>query len=122
MYRYGNIVTKIINSISIVLMVIGLILIIIGAIQQDQEALDNGSKCLGYGVHFFIATILCIIFVVNKAEKEVEADFYRSNTPFIVSIVFGVISQNPFYVIAGIFGLIVRSKGRPEQNQEKNND
>ena len=121
MYRYGNIVNTVYFALSIVLLVIGFIAAIISAANDEQAALGNAGKLIGYGIHFLAATILCKVFVIKKAEKEVEEDLYRSPAPLITSIVFGVVSSNPFYVIAGIFGIIVKSQGQkePEQIEEK---
>ena len=119
MFRYGNIVNLIYLILSILMLIIGLIAMIAGAVNDEQSALDSGSKCFGYGVHLLAATILCNIFV-KKAQKQVEEDYYRSLAPFINAIVFGVISFNPFYVIAGIFGIVVngQNKNKPEQVEE----
>ena len=116
MFRYGNIVNTVYFILSILITVIGFIVMIVGAANDDQVTLNSGSKSLGYGIHLLVATILCNIFV-KKAEKQVEEDYYRSLAPFINAIVFGVISFNPFYVIAGIFGVVVngQKKNNPEQ-------
>lgn len=116
MFRYGNIVNTVYFILSILITVIGFIVMIVGAANDDQVTLNSGSKSLGYGIHLLAATILCNIFV-KKAEKQVEEDYYRSLAPFINAIVFGVISFNPFYVIAGIFGVVVngQKKNNPEQ-------
>ena len=116
MFRYGNIVNLIYLILSILLLVLGFIMMIVGAVDDDQNAINDGSKAFGYGVHLLAATILCNIFV-KKAQKQVKEDYYRSLAPFINAIVFGVISFNPFYVIAGIFGIVVngQNKNKPEQ-------
>ena len=119
MFRYGNIVNLIYLILSILMLVSGLIAMIIGVANDEQSALDSGAKCFGYGVHLLAAVILCNIFV-KKAQKQVEEDYFRSLAPFINAIVFGVISFNPFYVIAGIFGIVVngQNKNKPEQVEE----
>lgn len=120
MFRYGNIVNRVYFILSILMLVIGLIAMIVGAANDEQPALDSGAKCFGYGIHLLAATILCNIFVIKKAEKQVEENFYGSLAPYINAIVFGVISFNPFYVIAGIFGLVLngQNKNKPEQVEE----
>ncbi len=117
MFRYGNIVNLVYFILSIVISVVALIVMIVGAASDDQATLNSGSKSFAYGIHLLAATILCNIFVKNKAEKQVEEDYYGSLAPFINAIVFGVISFNPFYVIAGIFGVVVngQKKNNPEQ-------
>ena len=119
MFRYGNIVNLIYLILSILMLVSGLIAMIIGVVDDNQDTINTGAKAFGYGVHLLAAVILCNIFV-KKAQKQVEEDYYRSLAPFINAIVFGVISFNPFYVIAGIFGIVVngQNKNKPEQVEE----
>lgn len=121
MFRYGNIVNLIYLIFSILLLVIGLIAMIVGVTQGEEgvKVVNDGASCFGYGVHLLAAVILCNIFV-KKAQKQVEEDYYRSLAPFINAIVFGVISFNPFYVIAGVFGIVVngQNKNKPEQVEE----
>ncbi len=119
MFRYGNIVNLIYLILSILMLVIGFITMIVGVVDDNQDTINTGAKAFGYGVHLLAAVILCNIFV-KKAQKQVEEDYYRSLAPFINAIVFGVISFNPFYVIAGIFGIVVngQNKNKPEQVEE----
>ena len=119
MFRYGNIVNLIYLILSILMLVIGFIAMIVGVVDDNQDTINTGAKAFGYGVHLLAAVILCNIFV-KKAQKQVEEDYYRSLAPFINAIVFGVISCNPFYVIAGIFGIVVngQNKNKPEQVEE----
>ena len=119
MFRYGNIVNLIYLILSILMLVIGFIAMIVGVVDDNQDTINTGAKAFGYGVHLLAAVILCNIFV-KKAQKQVEEDYYRSLAPFINAIVFGVISFNPFYVIAGIFGLVLngQNKNKPEQVEE----
>ena len=125
MFRYGNIVNRVYFILSIILLVIGFICMIVGVIQGEEgvRLLNDGGSCFGYGVHLLAATILCNIFVIKKAEKQVEENFYGNLAPYINAIVFGVISFNPFYVIAGIFGLVLNGQnnnkpGQIEENKE----
>lgn len=119
MFRYGNIVNLIYLILSILMLVLGFIAMIVGVVDDNQDTINTGAKAFGYGVHLLAAVILCNIFV-KKAQKQVEEDYYRSLAPFINAIVFGVISFNPFYVIAGIFGIVVngQNKNKPEQVEE----
>ena len=119
MFRYGNIVNLIYLILSILMLVLGFITMIVGVVDDNQDTINTGAKAFGYGVHLLAAVILCNIFV-KKAQKQIEEDYYRSLAPFINAIVFGVISFNPFYVIAGIFGIVVndQNKNKPEQVEE----
>ena len=124
MYRIGNIFTIIELVLGPLFFVIGLILSIIGAVQDpvNQALLNSGSTMIGWGVYFIIVSILCLVFV-SKAQRELRNRDSRNPTPFILTIVFGAIAQNVFYVLAGIFGLIADSqqgqKEEPKAVEEK---
>ena len=68
-----------------------------------------------------MAGILCLVFV-SKAKKELADENNQNKTPFIITIVFGAIAGNVFYVLAGIFGLIADgqqgNKQEPKQVEE----
>lgn len=109
MFNIGNIVTICYLGLGALLSLIGLIVIIVGAVSGDHGTTIAGAKCLGAGIYFLVSSILCLVFV-GKAKKELADESTRNNTPFIVTIVFGAIASNPFYVLAGIFGLIAESQ------------
>lgn len=121
MYKYGNLVNTIYFALSFLLLAIGIIMVTVGVVNDNKFALEKGSETLGSGIHLLTVTILCNIFVINKAEKEVEQDLYKSLAPHILAIVFGAVSMNPFFVIAGIFGIIVRGQGNKQIEQTEEN-
>ena len=119
MFRYGNIVNIVYFVLAIILLVIAPIALVVGFVGEDGEAVSSGWECLFSGAHLLVATILCRIYVINRAEKEANYSGNASNSPFIMSIVFGAISGNPFYILAGIFGLVAQGQARnnPEPKQ-----
>ena len=115
MFNIGNIVTICYLGLGALLSLIGLIVIIIGAVGGDGGTTYAGGKCLGAGIYFIVTSILCLVFV-GKAKRELADESNRDNKPFIITIVFGAIASNPFYVLAGIFGLIAESQqGQPKE-------
>ena len=120
MYRIGKIFTIIELVLGAVLFVAGLIVIIVGSVQdpRDVAAVKTGGSCLGWGIYFLVVSILALIFV-GQAQKELEDESTRNNSPFILTIVFGAIAQNPFYVLAGIFGLIAESQQGQQAGEPK---
>ena len=120
MFRYGNLVNRIYFIISLVLAPLGILLMILGVVQDpvNQSLVDSGSKCLGWGIYFLVMTILCFILVF-KAQREIPNKEPKNFGPYIVSIVFGVLSENPFYVLAGIFGIIADSKENNQKEEPK---
>ena len=120
MYRIGNIFTIIELVLGPILFVVGLIIAIVGGVQDpvNQAMVKSGGSMIGWGVYFVVVSILCLIFV-GKAQRELANRDTRNPTPFILTIVFGAIAENPFYVLAGIFGLIADGQdGRQEQPKE----
>jgi len=118
MYRIGRIFTIIELVLGPVLFIIGLIAVIAGSVQDPSDAalISSGSTCIGWAVYFIIVAILQLIFV-SKAQKELANRESRNPTPFILTIVFGAIGNNVFYVLAGIFGLI--ADGQQGNNNEE---
>ena len=120
MYRIGRIFTIIELILGPIFFVIGLIVLIVGSVQdpQDGALMGSGGTLIGWGIYFIIVSILQLIFV-SKAQKELANRDNRNPTPFILTIVFGAIAQNVFYVLAGIFGLIADGQqGRGSEPKE----
>ena len=119
MFNIGNIVTICYLGLGALLFLIGLIVIIVGAVGGDPAITASGGGVLGWGIYFLVGAILCLIFV-GKAKKELADESTSNQTPFIITIVFGAIASNPFYVLAGIFGLIAEGQqGRANNEQPK---
>ena len=114
MYRIGNIFTYIFIGLGALLFIIGLICVIAG----DAAVNAAGGSCLGTGIYFLVTSILCLVFV-SKAQKELEDESKENKTPFIITIVFGAIADNVFYVLAGIFGLIAESQQGQRKAEEE---
>lgn len=118
MYGIGNIINSVYLGIAILCLVIGLIMIIVGAANDDPSLVSSGGSCFGFGCYLLAGVILCFVFV-KKAQREVSYEGNASQAPLIISIVFGAISNNPLYVLAGIFGLIAQSQARNNPSEPK---
>ena len=119
MFNIGNIVNICYLGLGGLLALIGLLIMIIGGATGADEAakaaaIASGGGIFGWGLYFLITSILALVFV-GKAKRELADESSQNNGPFIVCIVFGAISSNPFYVLAGIFGLIAESQERNAQ-------
>ena len=120
MYRIGRIFTIVELILGPIFFIVGLIFAIVGGIKDPTDAVmvSNGSSMIGWGIYFVVVAILCLVFV-GKALRELSNRNDRNPTPFILTIVFGAIANNVFYVLAGIFGLIADGQdGRQEQPKE----
>ena len=120
MYRIGRIFTIVELILGPIFFIVGLIFAIVGGIKDPTDAVmvSNGSSMIGWGIYLVVVAILCLVFV-GKALRELANRNDRNPTPFILTIVFGAIANNVFYVLAGIFGLIADGQdGRQEQPKE----
>ena len=119
MYRIGNIFNICWFALGVLLAIIGTIVIIVGAIGGDGPLTANGVSTLITGIIFAVGAVLAWIFV-GKAQKELADENNQNKTPFIITIVFGAIAENIFYILAGIFGLIAEGQqGNKEQPKEE---
>ena len=114
MFNVGNIVTICYLGLGGLLLLISIICFIVGGVGGDPDATKGGIRCLGWAIYFIVGSILCLVFV-GKAKKELADESNKDVKPFIITIVFGAIASNPFYVLAGIFGIIAESRqGQPQ--------
>ena len=119
MYRIGNIFNICWFALGALLAIIGTIVIIVGAVGGDAAVVSSGVSTLITGIIFAVGAILAWIFV-GKAQKELADESTKNNKPFIITIVFGAIAENVFYILAGIFGLIAEGQqGNKEQPKEE---
>ena len=118
MYNIGGIINVVYLGLGALLFVLGLILAIVGVASEDPSIASAGGTALGWGIYFLVSAILCFIFV-GKAKKELADGNSQNFTPFIITIVFGAISSNPFYVLAGIFGIIAESQEKNQKAKEE---
>ena len=120
MYNIGRIFTIIEIIVGASFIPLGILLLVLQALIEDFSFLYSGTL-LGYGIWFLVTGILCLVFV-GKAKKELADENNKNKTPFIITIIFGAISGNVFYVLAGIFGLIAEgqqgNKEEPKQVEE----
>ena len=122
MYNIGRIFTIIELILGPILIALGTLFLILSAVIEDFSVAADSASLIVYGVWFLIGGILCLIFV-GRAKKELENEGGKRNfKPYIITIVFGVVGSNPFYIVAGILGIIVESKqgdnNEPKQVEE----
>ena len=120
MYRIGNIFNICWFALGLLLVLIGSIMLIVDLVGGYNPA--NAVSTILTGSIFAVGAVLAWIFV-GKAQKELADESHKDNKPFIITIIFGAIAENIFYVLAGIFGLIAESqqgnKEEPKKVEEK---
>ena len=118
---------KIINIIEVVLLAILaaiLAFILAGQIVHGTGAVF-GIACLI--AIFFIALFVCIpvifLLVCSKQNKKI-VEGNNETKPRVIILVLGILTDNLFYILAGIFGLVARNQelnGQVSEPQENNN-
>ena len=105
------IIARIYNIIEIA--VFALLLILLGLVpaigssalatpEEQETALIAGiTMTVVFAILLLIAVVVCIL--LNKAYKSLETSEKKNH---IVMIVLGVISENPFLFLGGLFGVI----------------
>ena len=116
MFNIGRIFSIVEFIIGCCLVGIGTLLFLLELFVEDFSC-GGGLKTLIWGSWMVVGAVLCFVFV-NKAIKELTDERSRNKKPFIMTIVFGAVSCNVFYVLAGIFGLIADGQ-QGEQPTEK---
>ena len=104
MYNIGRIFSIVEFIVGCCLVGLGTLLFLLELFVEDFSW-GGGLKTLIWGSWMVVGAVLCFVFV-NKAIKELTDESNRNKKPYIVTIVFGALSWNVFYVLAGIFGLI----------------
>lgn len=126
MYKIGKIINIVLIPLSAFLIILGVILGAMGAVtassstdltqEEIQAAIALSSSGISMAVVFFFILIFEIVSLIVCTKKKQEIDNGSDEVaPRVFLIVFGVIADNIFYVLAGIFSLVARS-------QEQNNN
>ena len=119
MFKIGRIFNIIAIPVSIILIVVGIILTVVGtegtatASNESDEVLAVASLSNGIALAFvfvFILIFSIISLVICKNKKDEIDQGSNEVAPRVVLIVFGAISDNIFYTLAGIFSLVARSQ------------
>ena len=116
MYNIGRIFSIVEFIVGCCLVGLGTLLFLLELFVEDFSW-GGGLKTLIWGSWMVVGAILCFVFV-NKAKKEITDESSRNKKPFIMTIVFGAIAGNVFYILAGIFGLIANGQ-QGEQSKEE---
>ena len=119
MFKIGRIFNIIAIPVSIILIVVGILLTFVGtegtatASNESDEVLAVASLSNGIALAFvfvFMLIFSIISLVICKNKKDEIDQGSNEVAPRVVLIVFGAISDNIFYTLAGIFSLVARSQ------------
>lgn len=122
MFRYGKLVNLIYGLVAIGLIGLATVLIIVFAIASNDT--KPFVDLLTSSITWLVFNILAYIFVTIKLTREYENGPANHLTLFILAIVFGALSGNPFFVLTGIFGIIAENQNKEgsSENAEQANE
>lgn len=118
MYKVGKIINIILIPLSALMLIIGFIALGVagmgaatgeGEIAPAVASLAASSGFLiGYGIVLLVVSIVSLIICSKKHANIATGSNEVSDRVFL--IVFGVVGDNIFYILAGIFSLVARSQ------------
>ena len=88
---------------------LGALLFILGIVGMFVDDFGAGSGALGYGIWLLIANLVCL-FVIGKAEEIIFNGQDNVIKGSVIEIVLGVLSNNPFFILSGIFSIILKDE------------
>ena len=97
--------------LAVILFIVGIVGVTAAIVEENAEALAAAYTSIAYAVFFIFALIFNIVALIicTKKNNEIEAG-NNEVAPRVFLIVFGALSDNPFYILAGIFSLVARSQ------------
>lgn len=117
MIKIGKIVNIILLCLGGLLLILGIVGFVLAAADSNVALADSAGSSLGYGIYLIIANVIALI-VINSAEKIIFNGQDNVIKGGIIEIILGVISNNPLYIIAGIFSIILKDEINKEGAQQ----
>ena len=107
MIKIGRIVNIILLCLGGLLFILGIVGFILAAADSDSSLADSAGNSLGYGIWLIIANVVALI-IIKKAEAIIFNGQDNVIKGSVIEIVIGVLSNNPFYILSGIFAIIIK--------------
>ena len=117
MIKIGRIVNIILLCLGGLLLILGIVGFVLAAADSNVALADSAGSSLGYGIYLIIANVIALI-VINSAEKIIFNGQDNVIKGGVIEIILGVISNNPLYIIAGIFSIILKDEINKEGAQQ----
>lgn len=105
MLRVGRVYNIIVTAVAALIIFIGFVLTLTSAFGADSSSSVSSSTLIMTGLVLGAIQIVAKV-VVNKSQRDALYKAPSDKTPYILTIVFGAVSSNPFFIVCGIFGLI----------------
>ena len=108
MLKIGKIINKVFIALGALLLVLGIVGFVLTAVLDDTNYLiDAAGDLFGNGFWMLLSNIVALC-LINKFDGIVNNGQDNVIKGSILIIVIGVISWNPFYILAGIFGIVAK--------------
>ena len=117
MYKIGRIFNFVLFGIYGIWAIFAIVAIATGAAAQSSEAVAAGVYSLIWAILFLAFTLVALI-LSKKALNALE-DGRNNKKEHIIMIVVGAISNDIFYLLGGIFGLIAEGQQANQQPAEE---
>lgn len=109
MIKIGKIVNIILLCLGGLLLILGIVGFVLAAADSNVALADSAGSSLGYGIYLIIANVIALI-VIKSAEKIIFNGQDNVIKGGVIEIILGVISNNPFYILAGIFSIVIKDE------------
>ena len=109
MIKIGRIVNIILLCLGGLLFILGIVGFILAAADSNASLADSAGSTLGYGIWLIIANVVALI-VIKVAEKIIFNGQDNVIKGGVIEIILGVLSNNPLYILAGIFSIILKDE------------
>ena len=117
MIKIGRIVNIILLCLGGLLFILGIVGFVLAAADSNVALADSAGSTLGYGIWLIIANVVALI-VIKIAEKIIFNGQDNVIKGGVIEIILGVLSNNPLYILAGIFSIILKDEINKEGAQQ----
>lgn len=117
MVKIGKIVNYVLLGLGALLFVLGIVGLVLAGMDSDVALASSGGSCLGYGIWLLIANLVTL-FIVGKAEEMIFNGQDNVIKGSVIEIIMGVLSNNPFFILSGIFSIIIKDDINAESKKK----
>lgn len=117
MFKIGTVFNIIGFIVSICVIIAGPFLLIFGAINENNDMMKSGRKCIFYGLHFLVAFALSMKYT-KQSRQQLNYGPNGNLANYITAMVFGTLSCIPFVVIGGVLAMVYDIQQTHKENKQ----
>ncbi len=118
MFKIGKIVNYVLIGLGALFFILGIVGLILGAADSESALVASGGSLLGYGIVLLI-TNLVVLFLAGKANDIIFNGQDNVIKGSVFLIILGVVSENIFFILAGIFSILCKDEIDKEGKKDK---